>query len=517
MKVLRNSLSLSLILWISVQISYSSDIKLDTINDYNGWGWQALVIDNGYIQLVIIPEIGGRVMHYGFEGDEYMAINESQMGINYNPETNKTGPWVSWGYGGYKVWPAPQSVWNWPPPPYLCWGNYSYNVEHASADSVIIYLESEEETVRAPGLVFTRRFKAYKNSTLVIVEQGIINNNTTDKNWSVWDVTQAVVSHNNGNDYTNFSVYFPANKSDYLPATYGNMENSVVQVTNGLSKYSYKSTITNAKIFYYLDNGWTCFTDERDAQSYVKLFDVKAGTHPDDGANFEIYAGNKYIEIEVLSPIQKITANGGSYSYNENWYAAHVEGTVNDVNHCGIVQNKLSYNDANKNISGSYGIFTSGSVKLEYRSSGNELLGSSDPVNVEAAEKYQLNATVELPANTAKIQLICSNLTGENLGILDQLTTSGTGLSQNQVSTFKILPSQVRRGEDLLIINQNLISDFQEVHLSISNLSGQIVYSNKQVLVDGKCSVNSSELPTGSYILTISTREVNAHKQFIVY
>lgn len=78
----------------------NGDVSLDTVPDYNGWGWDALVVDNGIIQLLIIPDIGGRVMFYGFTGDEYLAVNEGQMGQVYDPDVNNNGPWSSWGYGG---------------------------------------------------------------------------------------------------------------------------------------------------------------------------------------------------------------------------------------------------------------------------------------------------------------------------------------------------------------------------------------------------------------------------------
>jgi hypothetical protein len=89
--------------------SLSNDVSL-TVGDYNNWGWESLLIENGYIELVIVPEIGGRVMRYAMPGDQQMAINERTIGKSYNPATNSNGPWgEGWGYGGFKNWPSPQS------------------------------------------------------------------------------------------------------------------------------------------------------------------------------------------------------------------------------------------------------------------------------------------------------------------------------------------------------------------------------------------------------------------------
>ena len=38
------------------------DISVRTISNYNSWGWDAVVMQNNFIKLAIIPAIGGRVM-----------------------------------------------------------------------------------------------------------------------------------------------------------------------------------------------------------------------------------------------------------------------------------------------------------------------------------------------------------------------------------------------------------------------------------------------------------------------
>ena len=38
------------------------DISVRTISNYNTWGWNAVVMQNHFIKLAIVPAIGGRVM-----------------------------------------------------------------------------------------------------------------------------------------------------------------------------------------------------------------------------------------------------------------------------------------------------------------------------------------------------------------------------------------------------------------------------------------------------------------------
>ena len=116
--------------------SIPDSVSIDTITNYNGWGWEVLVVKNNYITLGIVPSIGGRVLQYDLGIDTFMIVNPSLLGQHVSNPYSGT-----YGYGGYKTWPSPQSIWNWPPPPTLAWGNYEYETLHASKDSVKIWLK----------------------------------------------------------------------------------------------------------------------------------------------------------------------------------------------------------------------------------------------------------------------------------------------------------------------------------------------------------------------------------------
>lgn len=418
------------------------DVTINVVDDYNNWNKTALVVENDYIELVILPEIGGRVIHYGFAGDEYMFVNYDKIDESFDPDVDNYGPWNgSVGYGGYKVWPAPQSKWNWPPPPHLAWGPYSYEVEHSSADSVVIYLESEEETELTPGLVFTRRYRVYKNSTKVTVEQTIINKNSSAQEWSIWDVTQAVVQHGDDADYSNFNVYFPVNKND-LWASDNSMLTDVTNIDNTISAFNFDGT--SGKLFSFLDSGWACFVDERDSQTYTKLFSIETGDFPDDGANFEIYAGGNYIEIEVLSPIVNLAANSGTYTYNEEWYAANLNGPILNTNKAGAVKSKLSLSGTI--VTGEFGIYNSGKLYLRYLDIANTILGTSNSINVVAAQNLVLNETVNLPEGTEKILLLAYDLNDNLIGALDGWNISTLSVNENKVDELNVYPTVSKVG-----------------------------------------------------------------------
>jgi len=490
----------------SVYAGFSQDlnVQLDTIDNYNGWGWKALVVDNEYIQLVVLPEIGGRILHYGFEGDTYMAVNNSQINRKYDPTTNQTGPWSSWGYGGYKAWPSPQAEWKpstWPPPPYLDWGNYTWAVEHASADSVIIYLKSGLESYRTPGLTQSRRIKVYKNTSRVMVDQILANVSCPRNEWAVWDVTQAIVDHDGAKDYQNVSTYFPSAESD-IKVLMGS-KIPTTEVEENVRKFNYAGN--GWKLGTLLKEGWACFVDERDEQTYAKIFDIDPvnADYPDQNSNFMLYVGGTYVEIEVQGPLTNI-AQGDSTTYTETWYTAGVKGDILTANHAGAVRERLSYNTTDLSVNGEYGIFNSGSLRLKYFNASGQELDADDPVAVNATDKLTLNEVISLPEETGTIRLMAYDANGLLIGVLDSvLVTSGTAIADKTGELpCRIYPTLMERGTrfniDILTLPSAVIM-VEILSLADGKPAGKYIYTADA----SDRSVDTSFLEPGLYLITI--------------
>ena len=497
-----------------VSFAQGSDVNLDTVDNYNGWGWQALVVDNGYIQLVILPEIGGRVLHYGFENDTFMAVNSTEINKKYNPAVNKTGPWASWGYGGYKVWPAPQSVWNWPPPPYLDWANYTCSIEHSSADSVIIYMRSSVESSRTPGLQQARRFKIFKNTTRVVVEQILRNVSNTRTEWSVWEVTQAIIDHNGTGDYGNISTYFPSDESS-IKTLMGSML-PTTEVEDNVRKFNY--TGNNQKIGTLLKEGWQCFVDEKDEQTYAKIFDIYPITeqYPDQNTNFQLYVGGSYIEIEVLGPLTDI-ALGDSTAYTENWYASNLKGNIYTANHAGAVHSRLSYSTTTSTVTGEYGIFNSGSLRLKYFNTEDQEVGSTEPVNVNAADNYVLALVTSLPEGTDRINLLAYDTKANLIGLLDSFSMSFANAASAVASGLqcRLYPTLVNRGLSFTIdfdteAKGEIIVDIHS--MADGKLAGKYIFSGNTC----KYPIRTDNLGAGIYLITVRNAQMVFREKLII-
>lgn len=487
----------------------ADDVTL-TIEDYNNWGWESLVIRNGSIELVIVPEIGGRIMRYAMPDDQQMAISQKQIGKKYNPVTNSSGPWQGdIGYGGYKNWPSPQSYWNWPPPPVLDWGEYSYTVEHESADSVVVFLESSEEITRMPGLQQARRITAYKNSTLIKIEQYLTNINATVRDLGIWDITQTISKHEGKNDRGSFSVYFPAEKSKIR-----NPDNfEINEVADNI--YQFRDTKGSGKMFMNNWAGWCVNVDENDNQSYFKLFDVYPdASYPDDNANFEIYSpGNgTYIEIEVMSPLQKL-AKGETMRFDEYWSAANIAGMSINANKAGSIASSFISSDKNT-FEGTFGIFNTGTVQLKFKDKDGNELGTPMSTEVIAGEKLEI-VSERIPANTEQIELYAYNTENKLIDILTTAPTLKTGVNTAEIQKLKVYPTVAKSSETISIYSSSDINRIES--LSIVKLNGQAILLDQTEQINSKTlTATLPNLSPGVYLLRLKSDVLQTNQKIII-
>jgi hypothetical protein len=78
---------------------------------YRGWPG-AYRISNGVVDLVVVPKIG-RVMRFGYVNQRNLLWENPKL----DGAAKAAGSYAN--YGGDKMWPAPQSLWSWPPDPRL--------------------------------------------------------------------------------------------------------------------------------------------------------------------------------------------------------------------------------------------------------------------------------------------------------------------------------------------------------------------------------------------------------------
>src|SRR5437879_7244662 len=76
------------------------DCRVEAV-DYSGW--QAQQLSNKWVQLVVVPQNGGRLMQVTFAGHAYLFVNPKMAGKYFPPSSSQ---WFN--YGGDKLWLLPE-------------------------------------------------------------------------------------------------------------------------------------------------------------------------------------------------------------------------------------------------------------------------------------------------------------------------------------------------------------------------------------------------------------------------
>jgi hypothetical protein len=419
----------------------TSIVSIQTVGNYNQWKWDTtIVMQNGLIKMAIVPAIGARVMQYDLGSIPSLMVNSSLFGKKPTPSSGGYN-----NFGGYKTWPSPQSVWNWPPPPILDYGAYTILETSQTNDSVSLTVLSPIEKWFAAGIQFKRRATIFPGTSRLRMEQTIINKGTKDTSWGMWSIAQTIVNHTGKSDYANFRAYFPLNPNSVY-GTSGILNDGAStawlgEVAPGI--YGVQFASSSKKVFADPDKGWIAYTSLSDTVVFARTFPVFEGMqYPDGGARTTVYVSAAgaplYMEVEVKGPVVPLAANGGSYTFIENWWAAKVRAPILDVDSVGAIAGKLSYNSTTQNFSAVYGIFYQGTAKLAFVDSQGRLLAEGQPHTVTPLAEFQLQETVGIPNGSKTVKVQVYNMKNELMGVVESLDVSSLPTAINAATPIVV-------------------------------------------------------------------------------
>lgn len=174
------------------------------------------------------------------------------------------------------------------------------------------------------------------------------------------------------------------------------------------------------------DGGWIAYVDERDGYLFAKRFTYFEGeAYPDSGASVEVYISDDlpYLEVEVASPLVDVPP-GGSYTFDEDWYAAKVKGPILAVNAVGAIRERLCIAQRGDAITlrGVYGVFYVGQVDIVLKGIDGEVIRSGGRLDVSPLETFTLNQTISVQPGVDRVELVLRDRTGASRGLLDALS-----------------------------------------------------------------------------------------------
>ena len=287
--------------------------------DYHGWNgcWE---ISNPLVRVVVVPQIGGRIMEYSLGGENALWQNVDELGKVTGDDLGKT--WRN--YGGYKAWNAPQSKWS--------TTNRDFHYDSAPAQVEPLADQSGVRVTTAPighlGYQLIREVVLSDSTSRVRITERMRNISNHDITWGVWDVTQvnapcwiAFPLNANSSYPQGWNVLYPPGRPVQQIKRVGNI--GIAQYDNRTEKWA-----TDAM------GGWMAYI--KDQLAYTKhwstrLVDV---TYPDGGCDAAFYTCSKdyfggYAEMQVMGPITKL-APGEESTLVEDWFLTRLNQSAKD-------------------------------------------------------------------------------------------------------------------------------------------------------------------------------------------
>lgn len=273
-------------LWFLV-LESKAQKKLDKVSPIEVNGVYSLVVGN--VEMQVNPSIGGRITSLKLDGQEFLT----------GKEVND----VNW---GSTLWPSPQSVWSWPPPPVLDSEPYSVAV-----NGNVLKMVSQKDPKL--GLVVTKEFSGDSNEGSFTLKYSITNRADTAQKVAPWEVTRV---------RTHGLVFFPFGEGERR----GGLLPFLVE-KDGISWFQYEEDKLPVKgdrqIYSDGSGGWMAQINDRIL--LVKKFpDVSFEENAPKEGEIELYAspvvpGKSYVEIEHQGPYEEMQP-GETSTWQITWY-----------------------------------------------------------------------------------------------------------------------------------------------------------------------------------------------------
>ena len=426
----------------------NSDCRVEAV-DYRGWHAQQL--SNRWVQLIVLPQNGGRLIQVTFNGHPYLFVNPKYEG-KYLPPVS--GQWFN--YGGDKLWLLPE-------------GNDDEH--HWVGDSDVIddgpfkfrkisegqqcEIELTGPADPETGVQFLRTIRLDADSPRIQFHAVMKNVTGHDLEWSMQSVSQydtadhADASHRN----RDFWTFAPASRaSTYLnryQVRFGPAENPAVSVRDdGLFALRYVHMA--AELWLDSTEGWLAVVDGSSQYAMVERFrHEESKPYPgkasvifwtngpevklDADGNPSLSSGQLaespyYVEAEINSPLCRLRP-GETCSLDTDWFPTRAGSDLAGVTDSGIVVRPLEaarLENGKTRLSGSFGVFFLGHLVAHFYSEHGAALGTMPLADVDPVTPVSLEMDAALPsgARPARVTLHLEDVHGVDRGSLQEVHVS---------------------------------------------------------------------------------------------
>ena len=409
-------------------------------------GWQAQQLSNAWVKLVVVPQLGGRVMQVYFDNHPYLFINSKYRGQYFPPSA--AGAKHRWfNYGGDKIWPMPegdQDEHHWPGPisDPLDDGDYSFHVLSLVPDCRI-RLDGPPDP--KTGLQYSREIAVAGDSPEIRFHAVMRNIADHPIQWSMQSVTQYDTSDpHDSTDYNHdFWAFAPANPNSVYPERFhvraGLADDPSFRIREGV--FSLHWLPLENEVWLDSTAGWLAVVDHGSKYGMVEHFHffpdeeypgkatvifykngsavemseqgfpVLTSPHPDEPL--------RYMEAELNSPIVKL-APGQSYAMDTEWHPFRTGEEVLAVSDAGATATFLeaARTPQGVHLRGAFGIFFPGRLEAQLLDAKEAKLSSIPLQSVVVSKPVELDQTIAAPDTVSEVSIHLIDKHGKDRGTL---------------------------------------------------------------------------------------------------
>jgi hypothetical protein len=425
----------------------SADCRVEPA-DYKGW--QAQQISNRWVQLIVAPQNGGRLMQVTFAGHPYLFVNPKLAGKYFPPTPEK---WFN--YGGDKLWPLPE-------------GND--DEQHWVGDSDVLddgpfsfrkLSEGKQCEIELTGPADLQTGIQYQRTIRLDADSPRIRFHASMKNitghpieWSMQSVSQYDTTDPSSPSGFNhdFWTFTPANpSSSYLNryhVRFGPAENPAVYVRDDgffIVHYIHMA----AELWLDSTDGWLAVVDGASKYAMVERFEYEPSKAYPGKASVIFWtngpemrlnrdgvpslssdpdASPTYLEAELNSPMCRLRT-GESCDFETEWFPTRAGNQFHGVSDAGIMVRPLEARPENGKIklSGSFGVFFSGRLVAHFYNEHGANVGIVPVANVSPTELATIETEVTSPAEAARVSLHLEDGSGTDRGALQEVKLRAAG------------------------------------------------------------------------------------------
>ena len=419
-----------------------SDCRVEAV-DYKGWHAQQL--SNRWVQLVVLPQNGGRLIQVTFAGHPYLFVNPQYEGKYLPPSSSQ---WFN--YGGDKLWLLPEGnddEQHWVgDSDLLDDGPFSFRkVSEGRVCEIELTGPADPQT----GIQFTRTLRLDRDSPRISFHATMKNITGHPVEWSMQSVSQYDTADRTTPSHFNreFRTFAPANPaSSYLNryhVRFGPAENRAATVRDdGLFSLHYVHMA--AELWLDSTAGWLAVVDGSSRYGMVERFQFEE-SRPYPGKASVIFwtngpevrlsadgepsissgddASPYYLEAEINSPLCRLRP-GESCDLETEWFPTRVGSEFHGVSDAGVLIRPLqaTLTEGNKiKLSGTFGVFFSGRLVAHFYNEHGASLGTVPVADVNPAELVSLDVEIAPPGKPGRVSLHLEDSNGMDRGSLQEV------------------------------------------------------------------------------------------------